>query len=428
MQRIIVLIFVQFVFITGLIYSQNNQSLIKEGAPRVYIDCQLCDINYIKEKISLVNYVNDRRDADVHILFTTATTGSGGKEYTLYYIGQNTFANANDTIKFVTNSTDTKDNIRETVVKNIKIGLVRYIARSKVADQMTISFVQQEKREQPQIDDWNFWYFSTSLSSSFSGEESYKYSYLSGSVSANRVTDRLKLHFKISNSYNESIYKYGDDEIVSYRRSQNLSCAGIFTLSDHWSWGLWISAYRSTYSNYDLRTSVSPGVEYNLFPYSESNQKQLRINYKISPTYNKYSSETIYYKTSELLYTQDLSTTLTLVEPWGNISTTLSAGNYLHDFKKYEAELFTTVSWRIIKGLSLSIYGGYSLIRNQLNLERGDASLEEVLTQQKQLETNYSYWGGIGISFSFGSIYNNIVNQRFGSTSGGGGITISMSE
>lgn len=62
--------------ITSISYSQTEQSLIKDGAPKVYIDCGLCDINYIKEQIPTVNYVNDRKDADVHVLFVSQRTGA----------------------------------------------------------------------------------------------------------------------------------------------------------------------------------------------------------------------------------------------------------------------------------------------------------------------------------------------------------------
>jgi len=48
-------------------------------------------------------------------------------------------------------------------------------------------------------------------------------------------------------------------------------------------------------------------------------------------------------------------------------------------------------------------------------LPRGGASLEEVLLQRRELQTQYSYWGNVGVSYSFGSIYNNVVNSRFGS-------------
>jgi hypothetical protein len=63
---------------------------------------------------------------------------------------------------------------------------------------------------------------------------------------------------------------------------------------------------------------------------------------------------------------------------------------------------------------SLNLYGQYSKIRNQISLPKGTASLEEVLLQRRQLETGYQFWGSFGVSYSFGSIYNNIVNPRFG--------------
>jgi hypothetical protein len=37
----------------------------------------------------------------------------------------------------------------------------------------------------------------------------------------------------------------------------------------------------------------------------------------------------------------------------------------------------------------------------------------------RQLATSYTYFINLGLSYSFGSIFNNIVNPRFGGTSGG---------
>jgi hypothetical protein len=50
-------------------------------------------------------------------------------------------------------------------------------------------------------------------------------------------------------------------------------------------------------------------------------------------------------------------------------------------------------------------------------------SLEEVLLQRRQLETGYSYFFSVGLSYTFGSIFTNVVNPRFGSQ-GGAGVSI----
>jgi hypothetical protein len=410
-------------------FSQIDQSLIKEGAPKVFIDCNFCDRNYIKEQIQLVNYVNDRKDADVHILFVTQRTGASGEEYSLFFIGQNHFNSVNDTIKFATDQTDTQDKVREKTVNAIKLGLVRYISKSKVADQMTISFLKPKQQAEKPKDDWDFWFFQASINGNVNGEERNSFYWINGSLSASRVTEDVKINLRLSNSYNESNFKYEyEDEIINYKsvsRSQSLNGSVYFSIDNHWSWGLGSSIWKSTYSNIELAASLSAAIEYNVFPYSQSNQRQLRINYRITPTYNRYTSETIFLKTKEGLISQELSTTLSIIEPWGSTSITLSGANYFHDMNKYELEINGSISWKIIKGLSFSVYGGYSKIRNQISLSRGGASLEEVLLQRRQLETGYSYWGGLGISFSFGSIYNNIVNPRFGG--GGGGSTIIIS-
>jgi len=163
-----------------------------------------------------------------------------------------------------------------------------------------------------------------------------------------------------------------------------------------------------------LSADASPEIEYNFFPYSVSNERQLRIDYKISPAYNNYSSETIYFKMDEILFSQQLSATLSLIEQWGSTSISVSGSNYFHDMNKYRFEIFSDISWQLFKGFSLNLFGGYSIIRNQISLPKGSASLEEVLLQRRQLQTGYTFGGSIGISYSFGSIYNNIVNPRFG--------------
>ncbi|MHB8093780.1 MAG: hypothetical protein ACYDH0_02450, partial [Candidatus Aminicenantales bacterium] len=60
---------------------------LKKSAPRVFIDCPRCDINYIRTEIQFVNYVRDRAGADVHVLITQQDTGGGGREYTIAFIG-----------------------------------------------------------------------------------------------------------------------------------------------------------------------------------------------------------------------------------------------------------------------------------------------------------------------------------------------------
>jgi hypothetical protein len=66
----------------------------------------------------------------------------------------------------------------------------------------------------------------------------------------------------------------------------------------------------------------------------------------------------------------------------------------------------------VFKGLSVRASGSLDIIHDQLYLPRGEGSLEDLLLQQKQLATTYQYEASIGFSYTFGSIFSNVVNTR----------------
>ena len=72
------------------------------------------------------------------------------------------------------------------------------------------------------------------------------------------------------------------------------------------------------------------------------------------------------------------------------------------------------VSFRVIKGLNFHFGGDYTMVHDQFALVKGGATEQEILLHIKQLETSYTYHTWFGLSYTFGSIYNNVVNPRFG--------------
>ena len=80
------------------------------------------------------------------------------------------------------------------------------------------------------------------------------------------------------------------------------------------------------------------------------------------------------------------------------------------------------VNVRLFRGFSIRMSGNYSWIRDQLFVAAGGATDEQILLRQRQLETGYRYFTSFGIEYQFGSIFNNVVNPRFGSAGGGGGM------
>jgi hypothetical protein len=221
------------------------------------------------------------------------------------------------------------------------------------------------------------------------------------------------MSFAASHYYNK--YRVEGQDIESTLSSRSLQTMIVKSRGQHWSVGGYLSLTSSSYSNIQLALKPAPAVEYDLFPYSQSTRKQLRFLYKLNFNAVRYDEETIYLKTKETLWSEDLSITLELKEKWGTVSASLEGSHYFHDLSKYRIQLYGEVSLRLYKGLSIDLFGGGSRIHDQLSLPKREASLEDILLMRKQLATSYDYYFSVGISYTFGSIYSNVVNPRFGS-------------
>jgi hypothetical protein len=425
-QPVFILLVLSVVFMGAAQYSSAQEpdiNELKKDAPKVYIDCSYCDIDYIRKEITFVNYVRDRREADVHVLITTQPTGGGGTEYTLSFIGRGEFVEINSTLKFFTQKTETEDEIRKKLVKTLRMGLVSFAANTPICDRISVEFKEEVKPTAVE-DKWNFWVFSLSAHSFLNGQSTTNMASISGNLSANRVTPESKLRMGLSASYSENNFEIEDTTITSTSDSKSFNGLYVKSINDHWSFGGFLSLSSSTYRNIQFMVAPCPAVEYNFFPYSESTRKQLRCLYRIGYSFSNYREVTIFEKTRENLIFEGLSLTLELKEPWGTISTSLEGTHYFHDFSKNRLELSGDLSLRLVKGLSLNVFGRFSRIHDQLSLPKGGASYEEILLQRKELATEYSYFAYIGLSYTFGSIYSNVVNPRFGNGSSGTSIII----
>jgi hypothetical protein len=392
---------------------------LKKTAPRIFIDCGSCDIDYIKTEVTFVNYVRDRKEAQVHVLITTQATGSGGQEYLLSFLGQNEFQGVDDSVRYFANRTDTDDEIRRGLVHALKIGLAGYAARTPIAARLTVDY-EAPPQTGAVIDRWKNWVFSLSGDGYFQGEQSTSSDYWGLNLSANRITPDIKIRLGVSGSFNGNRYDYEDQTTKSTQENYSFNGLTVWSLGEHWSAGIALDVYSSTYENTLISIRPAPAVEFNVYPYSESSRRQLRFLYKVGLQDVRYREETIYYKTRETLWNESLSVTLDVKEKWGSVSTSLTGSHYFHGLTKYNLTLYGSVNLNLFKGLSAFVAGAGSRIHDQLSLIKGDASLDEILLHRRQLATGYNYFVMCGLSFTFGSIYTNVVNPRFGSSSNGG--------
>jgi hypothetical protein len=383
-------------------------------AVKVFLDVERRYQEYIKTEIPYVNYVRDRKQAQVYIMLTEQRTGSGGTENTITFIGQQNFTAMNDTLIHVSQQIDSEEIIRRGIVKTLKLGLIRYMSKTPAAQYLTINYRKRVETAEV-IDKWDYWVFNIDTNSRLNGEEQRKNLSLRGSVSADRVTPHWKSSFNFSAEYDRRDYETDDGKISSYTRSQDFRGLVVKSLTEHWSLGFYGNLESSKYRNIEVLGNIAPALEYNVFPYSESTRREFRFLYRAGYSSLRYNEETIYKKIEEDLFDENLSATYEIKERWGSVRSTLEGSHYFHDFNKNRLELNCNMDLRLFEGLSLNIYGSVSMIHDQLSLPKTDASEEDVLLRQRELSTQYDYFGSIGLRYTFGSIYSNVVNPRFGS-------------
>ena len=390
---------------------------------RIFLDCNVCDFDFMRTEIAFVDYVRDRQDAQVHILVTDQSTGGGGTEYTLHFIGQRELANIADTIAYVSPPSASPDDLRHGLARTIRLGLVRYYAHLGQAGRFDVTYTAPtgpSGANAASKDRWNLWVFRVSANGFGSGEQSDNFVSLNSSVSANRTTELWKAVLSVNGNYGQSRFILSDgSKFNSYSHSYGFSDLLVKSLGKRWSAGQRMSWTSSTFLNQQRAIRFAPAVEYNFFPYSQSTRRALTLQYSPGINFFRYQDTTIFDKVSEVRGDQTLTASIDLRQPWGSVSSSLEGAAYIDDFTKRHLVFFNSLDLRLFKGFSFFSFGQVSLLRDQLYLPRGDLSDQDRLLRQRQLATSYTYFVNLGLSYSFGSIFNNIVNPRFGGSSGG---------
>ncbi len=420
-MRTLLALFSLLVVLTPAVTAQQSDSPEIPDALNVFLDCNSCDNTYVRQEVDFVNYVRDRTDADLHLLVTTERTGAG-RRYVLDLIGRRDMSALRDTLEVNASNTDTSDERREALTQAIRLGLVRYVARTPLAPNLVVSFNRPATRTETEVtssDPWNSWVFRIGGDGNLESEESTNFLRLGGNVNATRVTEAVKFRTSARGSYRRSRFDLSDTTIVNTSESGSVWAWLAKSLGPHWSVGATSSASTSSFNNVGLEVGIAPAVEYSVFPYKEFNRREFRIEYQAGITALEYDELTVFNKTAERLLYHELQGIFEINQPWGTGEFDLEFFQYLHDFSSvrtelYRVELSGEMRIRVVRGLSLNVGAGITWVRDQISLPAGDISEEDILLRSRRLATDYEYGMGVGLSYTFGSIYNNVVNPRFG--------------
>jgi hypothetical protein len=387
---------------------------------RVFLDCQTfgCDRNFFITELPFVLWTQDRLDADAHLLVTRLGTASGGGEYTVTLFGQRKFAGRADTLVTTLPPNTTDDVRRRELARLFKLGLVGYVTRLPGQERFAVTYTAPANapaapRMTDVQDPWNLWVYRTRLNGG-GGAESRASNYeVTGNVTASRITEDWKVTFYFQNEYRYNRFKTTDTTSREYiRRNGDAIARVVRSITDHWSVGTGVGGGYSEFRNTDLYQLADVSAEYNLFPWAEATSRQLVFATGLGVRRYTYAEETIYGETSE---TRPLARVMLAGEsrqPWGSIDAALRYNRFLMADNRYSLAFNGRTNIRLSRGLSIELRGEAAKVNDQLYLPRGGASEDEVLTRQRALATAFRLTGSVGLNFTFGSIYNTIVNPR----------------
>lgn len=410
MRQILLSFFILFSFTA---FSQSSSEKIK-----VYLDCTqrwLCDFDFVRSEMKMVNFVRDRFDSDVHVFVNTQSSSSGGTQVTINFIGEKKFLSLTDTLVYFNDPTSSQDDQRKKLVQYVKLGLVQYISKTSAGSDLQILYIKNEEDITTPIiiDKWKNWVYQFGSSGRINGSQTYKEHSIRGSFSADKETETLKINFDLS--FDSEVQSYIQDSSTSKfsRKEYEAGLQVAKSINSHWSYGLATSYDNSLFSNLKVGFRLRPKLEYSFFPYSTFNTQRIVVQYMVGPTYNKYFDTTVFFKKKEFLLQQSFNIISTFTKPWGNIALGIFYSNYFDDLSKNNLSFNGAVSWRIFKGFNFAVWGNYGIINDQISLRKGNFTRDELLVRNRELKSSFRYNLGIGFSYRFGSILNNIVNPRF---------------
>ncbi|MEI6748581.1 MAG: hypothetical protein WCM93_05405, partial [Bacteroidota bacterium] len=382
------------IFLSGRIFAQVNVADSANKNPyllKVYIDGIPDWLNYVKVKLWYADYVRDPALAQVQVIISLQPTVSGGKEYHLFFLGRQNFNGKNDTLSYTAPIENTNRQTRDDLTNVIAMGLMPYFSLNNQHKFFTFNYNDVQQQIKKSSDKWKFWVFTVGATPDLKVDAGGTSLAGSALVSAAHVTDAWK--FRLLSDVIIDYSKFTTDTInyASTELIMHTNALIVKSINEHWSCGGEAGYYSSSFNNISSQFYLAPGIEYDIFPYSESINHILTLKYRIKPQYNFYSDTTIYYKEHEILLNQVLDATYTRIEKWGNFSNTFTATHFLNHPDQFRFDISSQMDIRLAQGLFLNFIGNFSFIKNQRSLSNTGLTPEEIILQHKEILTNYSY-------------------------------------
>tara|TARA_B100001094_G_C18150521_1_gene783423 strand:- start:29 stop:1234 length:1206 start_codon:yes stop_codon:yes gene_type:complete len=384
--------------------------LSQEKQLKVFLDCN-CDENYLKQNTSFLKYVRDQDLADIEIFILDVYTPTGSRSFEINIDGNNIYHEISTSSKVVGYSNDTSSTLRDKLLNKVKLALVPFLDEGGYNIKIDVDSNLDDYSTKD--DKWKNWVFELSGSYNNDKEETRKTNRYEIEFEIDKLTPEWRIGIDFSRSESNRIFFSNDNIYSSNRKTTSLRARVVRSVSNHFSLGAFVGGFQNTYENIDFQRYIMPAIEYSLFPYEDVLSREVTLAYRIGTGKRNYIEKTIYGYTKQIVYPHGLTLNVKFRKKWGNISSYLRGDQFLNDGTKKRLSLRSSLDIRVLEGLAVRFSSNINLIRDQYNLAASStSSIEDLLLQQRQIATDYKTSFSVGLSYTFGSIYNSVINTR----------------
>jgi hypothetical protein len=264
------------------------------------------------------------------------------------------------------------------------------------------------------VDPWNFWVFNVRLNGELDAESRTTGYELGGEINASRTTEDWKIRLEVGGDLDRTRFTLDDGRKFTATRD-GWRAEALVARSLNWKWSGGFVAEARSYrpDNLELRYRFAPALEMDLYPYAEATRRRLILLATLGVNHFEYVEETVFDRIEETRLDGKFEVAFEQQQPWGSAYLNGSASAFLSNLAQNRFSGSAGLEIRLARGLEFEVSGSYTRVRDQITLPKGDASDEEVFLRLRQLATGYRASVDIGLSYTFGSFLNTIVNPRF---------------
>lgn len=389
--------------------------------PKLFISCAqplLCFDSYLRQELSYFDFVRDQYLADLTLVISIQPAGNGGMRFSVVLRHRDPTADLAGarTRSFVALPGATPQAQREELLQVILRVLQTDLIDTPSDDAFTLSITKRTGNTLTnQYDPWHHWVITPELLGYAEGASGYYSADLNSALTVRRITEPSKLRLRGTYGRRLSRYRFEDGESVSgdvYTWEGRAIYA--HSVGERWAIGGAVTTRGSQFENLQKHVHGGPLLEFNIFPYTQNASKQLRFAYQAGAWANWYFEENEAGRMRQVKPYHALSLIADVNQSWGSVQWVGQVNSFLDDPELYRVSTGAILGIRLFRGLAVTMAGQAALVRDLIGLRRRPITDLELLLRTAQQRTDYTFELEFAVSYTFGSVYNTIVNPRFG--------------